>query len=129
MNILMILSNPFTHDPRVHNEAKSLIKVGHDVTILAWDKKGNNKPEEEKDKIKIIRSFNSKFMNLLPYDIFRLHHWWKKGYKDALKLFQKQDFDVIHCHNLDTLPIGIKLKKKMGLPLIYDAHELWENMV
>jgi glycosyltransferase involved in cell wall biosynthesis len=129
MKILMILSNPFTHDPRVYNEAKSLIKVGHDVTILAWDKKGNNKAEEEKDKIKIIRSFNSKFMKILPYDILRLHHWWKKGFKDAVELFEKKDFDIIHCHNLDTLPIGIKLKKKYGKPLVYDAHEIWGYMV
>jgi len=39
MNILMTLANSFTHDPRVYNEARSLVKNGHNVTILAWDKK------------------------------------------------------------------------------------------
>ena len=39
MNVLMTLSNPFTPDPRVYNEAKSLIKAGHKVTIITWDKK------------------------------------------------------------------------------------------
>lgn len=40
MNILMTLSNPFTPDPRVYNEAKSLVKAGHEVTVIAWDKNG-----------------------------------------------------------------------------------------
>jgi glycosyltransferase involved in cell wall biosynthesis len=129
MNILMILSNSFTHDPRVYNEAISLINAGHKVTILAWDKKRKDPPIETKDGIKVIRNFNSKFMDLLPYDIFRMHFWWKNGYKDALKLFNENHFNVVHCHDLDTLPIGIKLKKKLGIPLIYDAHEIWGYMV
>ena len=33
MNILMILANPFTNDPRVYNESRSLVKAGHKVTV------------------------------------------------------------------------------------------------
>ena len=129
MNILMILSNPFVQDPRVYNEALSLIESGHKVTILAWDKKKEHPHTESKGGIKIVRSYNSLFMNILPYDIFRLHLWWIKGYYDALELHEKTPFDVVHCHDLDTLPIGVKLKKKLGLKLVYDAHELWGYMI
>ena len=129
MKILMTLANPFTQDPRVYNESISLIKVGHKVTVLGWDKRNENPPIEIRDGIDIIRSYNTEFMQLLPYDIFRLHFWWNKGYKDAFELHKKNHFDVIHCHDLDTLSIGIKLKKKFGLPLIYDAHEIWGYMV
>ena len=129
MNILMTLANPFTHDPRVYNEAKSLVDAGHKVTVLAWDKTGKHSKKEIKDGIQIVRSYNSKFMNILPYDIFRLHVWWRKGYKDTLKLFKENSFDAVHCHDLSSLPIGAKLKKKLGLPLIYDAHEIWGYMV
>ena len=129
MNILMVLANPFTHDPRVYNEAKSLIKAGNNVTVIGWDKGKQNPPHETVDGINVFRSYNTKFMKILPYDIFRLHFWWKKGYKDALKIFREKPFDAVHCHDLDTLPIGIKLKKKLGVPLIYDAHEIWGYMV
>jgi len=129
MNILMTLANPFTHDSRVYNEAKSLIKAGHKVTVLAWDKKRTHSAIELKDGINIVRSYNSNFMNILPYDIFRLHFWWRKGFRDALKLFKDEAFDVVHSHDLSSLPIGVKLKKKLGLPLIYDAHEIWGYMV
>jgi len=129
MNILVILSNPFTNDPRVSNETKSLVDKGHKVTILCWDKSGENPSFEKKDGVKIFRSYNTWLMKRLPFDIFRLHFWWRKGFKDVLEIHEKSPFDVIHCHDLDTLPIGVKLKKKFGLPLIYDAHEIWGYMV
>jgi len=129
MKILMLLSNPFTHDPRVHNEAKSLVVAGHSVTVLAWDRKKENLPEEQNEGIKIVRVFNTRFMNLIPYDIFRLQFWWREGYRKALELHEREYFDTLHCHDLDTLPIGVALKKKLGLPLVYDAHEIWGYMV
>ena len=125
----MLLSNPFTHDPRVHNEAKSLVMAGHSVTVLAWDRKKENPPKEEHEGIKIVRVFNTRFMNLVPYDIFRLQFWWKEGYRKALELHERENFDILNCHNLDTLPIGVALKKKRSLPLVYDAHEIWGYMV
>jgi glycosyltransferase involved in cell wall biosynthesis len=129
MNILMTLANPFTHDHRVYNEAKSLVDAGHNVTILAWDKTGKHPEKETKDGISIVRSYNSGFMDFLPYDIFCLHWWWRKGCKDAVKLFEETLFDVIHCHDLSSLPIGVKLKKKFDVKLVYDAHEIWGFMV
>jgi glycosyltransferase involved in cell wall biosynthesis len=129
MNILMTLANPFTHDPRVYNEAKSLVNSGHNVTVIAWDKTKKNPKRETKDGIQIIRSYNSKFMDILNYDLFQLHWWWIKGYKDALHLFQLKKFDIVHCHDLSSLPIGIKIKKRFGIPLIYDAHEIFWYMI
>jgi len=129
MNILMTLSNPFTHDPRVYNEAKSLLNAGHTVTVFAWDRHHKSKKIETKDGIKIVRSYNNKIMDLLPYDIFKLYFWWKKAYHEVSELHDKNHFDVIHCHNLDTLPIALKLKKKFDFPVIYDAHEIWGYMV
>ena len=129
MKILMLLANPFTHDPRVYNEARALVKAGHEVTVLAWDRKKLNPLKEKKEGINVVRIRNTRFMDFLPYDIFRLHFWWTEGVKKALELQKENPFDVVHCHDLSALPIGVKLKKKLGLPLIYDAHEIWGYMV
>jgi len=129
MNILMILANPFTFDARVYNEAKSLVDANHNVTILAWDKKGSFQRYDVKDGIKIIRSYNSNLMKMCPYDIFKLHLWWRKGYEDALNIINDNRIDVIHCHDFSSLPMGVRLKNKTKLPLIYDAHEIWGYMV
>lgn len=129
MNILMTLSNPFIYDPRVNKEAKSLVDAGHDVTILAWDKKGQYPKKQTINGISIFRNYNSKFMNILPYNILRLPFWWRKTYNDALELFEKKHFDIVHCHDLDSLKIGFWLKKRKGCKLIYDSHEIWPYMI
>lgn len=128
MNILMLVSNAFTHDPRVYNEAISLIKHGHKVTVIGWDRGKQNKINEIKDGIQIFRVHNTKYMDLLSFDFLRLRPWWRAADKLALRLHEKDNFDVIHCHDLDTLPTGIKLKKKIGIKLVYDAHEIWGYM-
>lgn len=37
--------------------------------------------------------------------------------------------DVIHCHDLTTLYAGVYLKKRYDCKLVYDAHELWYDML
>ncbi len=36
--------------------------------------------------------------------------------------------DVIHAHDLNTLPVAVKLKKKLKAHLIFDAHELYGHL-
>ena len=37
--------------------------------------------------------------------------------------------DVVHCNDLDTLPIGVRLKRATGRPIVYDAHEVFADMI
>ncbi len=34
--------------------------------------------------------------------------------------------DIVHCHDIYTLPIGAALAERTGAALIYDAHEIYE---
>jgi glycosyltransferase involved in cell wall biosynthesis len=34
--------------------------------------------------------------------------------------------DVIHCHDCAALPTGWLIKQKLNIPLVYDAHEIYE---
>ena len=85
----MTLAAPFTDDHRVYSEAQGLIKAGHSVTILAWDKTKKYPEHEVNDGINVIRSYNTKLMDKFPYDIFKLHYWWRKGFKDALEIYKE----------------------------------------
>ncbi len=129
MKILMLLSNPFTNDPRVYNEALSLTEAGHSVTVLCWDKSGNNPQTEVKEGIKVVRVRDTPFMSFLPYEILKLKFWWRKAYRVAMGLYKEEPFDIVHCHDLDTLETGVMLKRKLSVPLIYDAHEIWGYML
>ena len=133
MNILMFVSNPFTNDPRVYAEAKSLVKASHEVTVIAWDKEKQNPPRQNWDGIEVVRSstrltLKYGFASWL-WNGCNLLLWQRQAYRLALILHKERRFGVIHCHDLDTLAIGIRLKGKLRLPLIYDAHEIYGYMM
>jgi len=130
MKVLMILSNPLMVDPRVYKEAKTLVEEGYGVTVIVWDRHQEHELETTLDGIKIIRIHNKGLMRILPNDIFRNPLWWRMAYRKGLELYNSgYKFDVIHCHDLDTLQAGVWLKKKLGIKLIYDAHELWGYLI
>jgi glycosyltransferase involved in cell wall biosynthesis len=69
-------------------------------------------------------------MKVLPHDLFRNPLWWRKAYKKALELYNNgYRFDVVHCHDLDTLQSGVWLKKRLNVKLVYDAHEIFGYMI
>ena len=130
MKILMLLSNPFMTDLRVYNEAKALIDEGHEVTVIVWDRRYEYTSKDVVEGIKLVRLHNNFLMKILPNDLFRNPVWWRKSYRIGLKLYKNGfDFDVVHCHDLDTLQAGVWLKKKLGCKLVYDAHEIFGYMI
>ena len=117
-------------DVRVYKEAKALVDAGHEVTVIVWDRKHQYKPEDVVDGIKIVRLHNNFLMKILRSDLFRNPIWWRRAYKKGLELYKNGfNFDVVHCHDLDTLQAGVWLKKKTGCKLVYDAHEIFGIMI
>ena len=126
----MILSNPFMVDPRVHKEAKALTDEGHNVTVIVWDRRTEYKPEDVIDGIKLIRIHNTPMMKAVTRDVIRSPQWWRKAYQKGLEIYRTGfKFDVVHCHDLDTLKPGVQLKKKIGCKLVFDAHEIFGYMI
>lgn len=133
MNVLMFLANAFTNDARVYAEAKSLVQAGFKVTVVAWDRERENLRRQTWDGIEVVRvrtrlSTRHGVASWL-WNGFNLFLWWQQAYRQALILNKEARFDALHCHDLDTLPIGVKLKRKLKIPLIYDAHEIYGYMV
>ncbi len=128
----MFVTNPFTSDPRVYREAISLITAGHQVTVIARDVEKAYIQRENLEGIDIVRvrtrlSLRYGFASWL-WNGFNLLLWQRLAYRRALALNKEKPFDVIHCHDLDTLAVGTRLKAKLGLPLVYDAHEVYGHM-
>lgn len=116
----MLLSNAFKPDPRVAREARALANHNYKVTIICWDRQAELPSHEMIDgfqihRIHTVRSAYGAGWRQLGY----LPHFWR----EAIRLAFKYHPDVIHCHDLDTLYIGVQLKKKLGCKLVYDAHE------
>jgi glycosyltransferase involved in cell wall biosynthesis len=64
-------------------------------------------------------------------DLIRNPFWWIAAYNKGFELLKTKKFcfDVVHCHDLDTLPAGVFLKKKFNVKLVYDAHEIFGYMI
>lgn len=133
MRVLMLLANPFVSDPRVYREATSLLRAGHEVVVVAWDREGREPPRQCWDGIEIVRLRTKPKVRYGPgswlWNAGSLLLWQRSAYRRAMELHMERRFDVIHCHDLNTLAVGTRLKRRLGLPLIYDAHEMYAYMM
>ena len=131
-------------DRRIILEAKTLIKAGHQVTLLA----GFECPEEEhyiQDDIQIhrykydwaderikriidklpnndkIRLFINKIFMVVAKRLLEINPFEQFMISKLLEF----KADVIHVHDLPCLKVGIYAAEKKRVPLVYDAHELY----
>lgn len=116
----LVVLNEFTNDSRVLKEAVSLQAMGNKVRVIAMH--GRNLPESEVvagipvRRIKLVsRPWpKAKPVQLLKYGEFFIR---------ALLLCRRTD--IIHCNDLNALPIGVAAKAlSFGrVKVVYDAHE------
>jgi glycosyltransferase involved in cell wall biosynthesis len=126
----MLLSKPLTEDPRVVREANSLQARGHRVTVLQWARFDPEAPPTgEVSGIKVVRFPLTGPASRLPTTLLKTPGWWRAAYKQARRLHEADPFDAVHAHDLDTLPVGVRMKKRHGLRLVYDAHEIFSHMI
>jgi glycosyltransferase involved in cell wall biosynthesis len=123
--VLMLLTNAFDPDPRVHHEAKALVENGYDVTILCWDRDYKAPAYEMIDGIRIERIYVRSTHGRGSAQAFFLVLFWGKAYLQAVR----KKFDVVHCHDFDTLPLGYLLARQKKSKLVYDAHESYVDML
>lgn len=121
----MLLAYGFDPDPRVYQEAKSLVKNGFGVTIIAWDREIKWPKFEMRDGIKIERSHIKSLYRRGTSQLLFLFLFWIDVFFHLLG----RDFDIIHCHDFDTLPIGFILAKLRRKRIIFDAHESYSDML
>ncbi len=126
--IAMLLSNAFRPDPRVLKEAESLKTLSeNDITIICWDREKEFQPFENlKSGVKLIRiqTVPSRY-GIGLRQMFRLFSYWSK----AIGMLRGIQPDIIHCHDFDTLPAGLWYGKTHRIPVIYDTHEYYAEMV
>jgi len=128
MRIVFTRSNPILPDPRVEKEANSLLKFGHKVMALGWNR--NLKINKKYSQINLenghmpIRWFNIKaeygrgISNLLPIVRFQfmLIGWLFKHHKK---------YDCIHACDFDTVLPAWIASKLFRKKLIYDIFDYY----
>ncbi len=123
--VLMLLTNAYDPDPRVRQEALTLTAMGCRVQLLCWDRDRKRAGQEIMEGIEVERLFlpsshGRGTTQILFYVLLYLSMFWR-GFRKS--------FHVVHCHDLDTLPIGFLLGKLKRKPIVYDAHESFPDML
>lgn len=123
MRIGMLLDKPFPPDPRVANEARSLIRAGHAVYLFCLNL-GQEAAEEDWQGIHVVRypmsrAFRKKASALiLSLPFYR--HWFRRRLPAFLNRFA---ISALHVHDLPLVGEGLRAARAAGIPLIADLHE------
>lgn len=126
MNVGMLVSNEVVRDTRVLQEARSLAGRGHRVRIVGWDRFDPSVPDGmigEGIEVALVRTRG--VMRAAPGALFRNPLFWRA----ARDLSLPWPADLWWAHDLDTLQAGAWLKERTGRPLVFDAHELFAEMI
>jgi glycosyltransferase involved in cell wall biosynthesis len=123
--VLMLLSNAYDPDPRVRQEALALIGMGCQVRLLAWDRDLKAPAFERIEGIDVERIFVASSHGRGPMQVFFYLMLYLKMFWRSMRT----RFDAVHCHDLDTLPLGFLLGTLRRRPIVYDAHESFPDML
>jgi glycosyltransferase involved in cell wall biosynthesis len=61
---------------------------------------------------------------MLPHKPLLYFDWYRRAYRFA----RTERFDVVHAHDLNTLPVAAALARTGRRRLVYDAHELYTEV-
>ena len=126
MNVGMLVSNEVVRDTRVLQEAKAFARHGHRVRILGWDRfdpSVADGPLGDGVEIALVRTRG--VMKAAGSDLVRNPLFWRQAFRLSLAF----PADVWWAHDLDTLRAGVWLKERTGRPLVFDAHEVFAEMI
>jgi glycosyltransferase involved in cell wall biosynthesis len=122
MRIGMILDAPFPPDPRVENEAVSLINAGHQVFLFCL------KYQDEKSSVVIngiqVKRYNS---NKLEYKLSALAYTVPL-YTILMKIkiyqfIKDTKIEAVHIHDIRIAQAVFNANKKHNLPVVLDLHD------
>lgn len=126
MKVLFIRSNPVMPDSRVEKEVRALITHGHEVSVLAWDRKENyqlrieplnNDLKEVSTYRKGIKAeYGSGMKNLIQFIKWQL----------TIRSFLRHNhFEAIHACDFDTAFISFHSINHHRTKFIYDIFDYY----
>lgn len=122
MRIGMILDYTFPPDPRVENEATSLVNSGNEVFLfcLKYDK---NQKDEVVKGIQVKRYQSNRLEYKLSALAYTFPFYTNSMKRKIIDFLGKYNVDVIHIHDMRIADAVFKANKKFELPTVLDLHD------
>ncbi len=122
MKIGMFLDTSFPPDPRVENEATSLINEGHEVFLFTLNRKGKTGVETV-NGIQVVHYKSNWLLYKLSALVYTFS-WYKWLVKPMIKHFiSTYQVGVLHVHDMILADVVLVVNKAFNLPTVLDLHE------
>ena len=118
----MILDKTFPPDPRVENEALTLVEAGHDLFLFCLTY-SYEKTNENYKGIQLCRYNSNKLiykLSALAYEVPLYEMMMKPKIDDFIKT---KSIDVLHIHDMRIAGSIFSVNKKYRLPIVLDLHD------
>jgi glycogen(starch) synthase len=135
VDVLMLVWTDVSTDARVQREATTLAAAGHRVHVIGRAVAAGYQPPPGVTvesagvaptgvgrRRRLPAPLRLARWMLLPQHVNRALRRWAS---DAEPKARARSFDVVHAHDFTALPLGARLARERGVPLVYDAHEFW----
>lgn len=124
--VAMLVTNACHPDPRVERHAQWLSQLDCQVTIHAFDRTQTYAASELVEGVRIMRYHIGTF----PYGASVSTQFGIKKFQRMVQSTLRRDPpDLVYCHDADTLPVGVALHKKHGIPFVFDMHDLHHSWI
>lgn len=119
--VMSIVLNPYINDSRVIKETQSLRKAGYEVSVVALhDGREGLAEYEVMDGVAVhrIKLVSKSWSKLPPVQVLKYIEF-------CVRAICEIKADIVHCNDLNALPVGYILKLiSRCRKIVYDAHEL-----
>lgn len=123
-SVTMLVLNDMRDDARVKREARSLASEGHTVEVLAL--RADDLPETEESDGFTVKRVADFTRATLRQPVRKLVERRKREQALCSAAIDSRP-DIIHCHDTNTLAVGVAAAHVLGVPYVYDAHELYPD--
>ena len=122
MKIGMILDAPFPPDPRVENEAVSLVENGHEVFLFCL-KYADEKASDTINGIQVKRYSSNTFEYKLSALAYTIPLYSVIMQKKIAKFIRETNIEALHIHDMRIAGAVYKVNVNFNLPVVLDLHD------
>ncbi len=119
----MILDKTFPPDPRVENEAISLVENGFKVYLFCLKYDADQLEDEVINGIHVKRYQSSTLEYKLSALAYTFPFYTNKMYQKISNFLTKYNIEAIHIHDIRIGEAVFKANKKLKLPVVLDLHD------
>ena len=134
-HVVMAVRNACVHDARVRREAATLAWAGYRVTVVAVQTGGLPAVEKHHGwtvvrrlRVPLYLAASSRRSRRGVWNLAWKAVWSARYHLGLWRAIRALSPDVVHAHDLDTLPGAVAATRAARVPLVYDAHELFTEM-